>query len=85
MKEHGWHIDFQQQPPSLHMTVSPIHLTTADRFLADLVQILPDIPPFDSENISETAAMYAMLGSTTDRRMAKEFALQYMNDLYRIK
>ncbi len=66
------------------MTVSPIHLTIADRFLADLVQIVPDIPPVNSENISDTAAVYAMLGNTADRRMAKEFALQYMNDLYRI-
>ncbi|MDJ0817025.1 MAG: hypothetical protein QNJ58_12520 [Desulfobacterales bacterium] len=85
MKEHGWNIDFQHLPPSLHVTVSPIHLTIADRLLADLMQIVPDIPPVDSENISDTAAMYAMLGSTTDRRMAKDFALQYMTDLYRLK
>ena len=85
MKEHGWHIDFQHLPPSIHMTVSPIHLTIVDRFLADLTQVVPDIPPVDSENISDTAAMYAMLGSTTDRRMAQDFALQYMNDLYRLK
>jgi glutamate/tyrosine decarboxylase-like PLP-dependent enzyme len=85
LKEHGWHIDFQHQPASLHMTVSPIHLSVADRFLDDLRQTLPDVPSIDSENISDTAAMYAMLGSTTDRLMAKDFALQYLNDLYRVK
>lgn len=85
MKERGWHIDVQHLPPSLHMTVSPIHLSVADRFVADLVKTVPDVPQVDSENISEQAAMYAMLGTTTDRSMAKDFALQYMNDLYRMK
>jgi len=75
MKERGWHIDVQHPPPSLHMTVSPIHLSVADRFVADLVKTVPDVPPVDSENISEQAAMYAMLGTTTDRSMAKDFAL----------
>lgn len=37
------------------------------------------------EQKGEKAALYAMLGSTTNRAMAKEFAVQYMNDLYCMK
>lgn len=85
LKERGWHIDFQHLPASLHMTISPIHLSVADRFVADLARTVPQVPAADSEDISDMAAMYAMLGSTTDRSMAKDFALQYMNDLYRLK
>ncbi len=32
----GWHLDRQQFPPSLHLTVTPAHARVADRFLADL-------------------------------------------------
>ncbi len=32
----GWHLDRQQFPPSLHLTVSPYHATVADAFLGDL-------------------------------------------------
>jgi sphinganine-1-phosphate aldolase len=32
----GWHLDRQQFPPSLHMTVSPVHAGVVDAFLADL-------------------------------------------------
>lgn len=32
----GWHLDRQQAPPSLHMTVNMAHVAAADRFLADL-------------------------------------------------
>jgi hypothetical protein len=29
--------------------------------------------------------MYAMLGTMPDRSMAREFAVEYINDLYRVK
>lgn len=32
----GWHMDRQQFPPSLHLTVVPAHARTADDFLRDL-------------------------------------------------
>jgi sphinganine-1-phosphate aldolase len=34
----GWHLDRQQFPPSLHMTVMPVHAETADDFLRDLTE-----------------------------------------------
>jgi glutamate/tyrosine decarboxylase-like PLP-dependent enzyme len=32
----GWHLDRQQFPPSLHLTVSPYHVNVVDLFLRDL-------------------------------------------------
>jgi len=84
MAENGWHIDAQQLPPSLHMTVSPVHLSVADKFLDDLRRITPTVPPADSQDLSEQAAMYAMLGTMPDRQMAREFAVEYINNLYRV-
>jgi len=84
MAERGWHIEAQQLPPSLHMTVSPVHLSVADKFLDDLSRIAPGVPPADSQDLSEQAAMYAMLGSMPDRSMAKEFVVEYINNLYRV-
>jgi glutamate/tyrosine decarboxylase-like PLP-dependent enzyme len=84
MAEVGWHIETQQLPPSLHMTVSPVHLSVADKFLDDLRRIAPEVPPADSQDLSEQAAMYAMLGTMPDRSMAREFAVEYMNNLYRV-
>ena len=34
----GWHLDRQQLPPSLHLTVNYAHREAADRFLLDLAQ-----------------------------------------------
>ena len=84
MAEAGWYMEAQQLPPSLHMTVSPVHLEVADQFLDDLRRITPEVPAADSQDLSEQAAMYAMLGTMPDRGMAREFAVEYMNNLYRV-
>jgi glutamate/tyrosine decarboxylase-like PLP-dependent enzyme len=85
MNECGWHIETQHLPPSLHMTVSPVHAATADRFLSDLKGVVPKIPPADAEAVSEQAALYAMIGTLPDRKMAHEMVMQYFNDLYRLR
>ncbi len=85
MNDRGWHIETQHLPPSLHMTVSPVHIETADRFLTDLSVVVPNIPPVDADALSEQAALYAMIGTLPDRKMAREMVLQYFNDLYSIK
>jgi len=84
LKERGWHVEAQHLPPSLHMTVSPIHDDVVDHFLADLKQLMPEIPPADADAVSEEASMYGMIGTMADRNLAKEFALDFLNDLYRL-
>ena len=85
MNARGWHIETQHLPPSLHMTVSPVHAETTDQFLSDLKLVVPDIPPADADALSEQAALYAMIGTLPDRKMAKDMVLQYFNELYRLK
>ena len=34
----GWHLDRQQFPPCLHLTVMPAHAASADEFLRDLAE-----------------------------------------------
>jgi len=85
MNELGWHMDFQHLPPSLHMTISPIHASIVDLFLEDLKKTASTVSKIDPEDMSGEAAMYAMIGTMPDREKAREFALQYLNDLYRIK
>jgi hypothetical protein len=36
MSVRGWHLDRQQSPPSLHLTVNPAHIGQVDTFLNDL-------------------------------------------------
>lgn len=36
LDERGWHVDRQNEPPALHMMVSPAHAAIVDEFVADL-------------------------------------------------
>ena len=65
------------------MTISPIHATIVAPFLADLHTAVKEVSKLKPEDITGEAAMYGMIGSMPDRSMAKDFAVQFMNDLYR--
>lgn len=84
MKEYRWYIDSQHLPPCLHMTISPIHAIIVKPFLADIRAAVKEVAELKAEDITGEAALYGMIGSMPDRGAAKDFAVQYMNDLYRV-
>ena len=84
MKEYRWYIDSQHLPPCLHMTISPIHAGIVDNFLDDLRKAVQETARLKPEEITGEAAMYGMIGSLPDRGLAEDFAVQYLNDLYRV-
>lgn len=84
MKTFRWYIDSQHLPPCLHMTISPAHASIVEPFLADLRQVVKEVASLKGEDITGEAAMYGMIGSMPDRAMARDFAIQYLSDLYRV-
>ncbi|MEW6333013.1 MAG: aspartate aminotransferase family protein, partial [Thermodesulfobacteriota bacterium] len=85
MKERGWRMHAQHLPPSLHMTVSPYHERIVEPFLADLRETASHLSQAGGEEPSWEAALYGMMGTMPDRKTARDLALQYLNDLYRLK
>jgi sphinganine-1-phosphate aldolase len=85
LKGRGWHVDSQHRPPSLHVTVSPVHEKIVEPFLKDLKEAAADVSGTSSGDTSGMAALYGMMGTLIDRKMAKAIALQYLNDLYRLR
>jgi len=85
LKEKGWHLHAQHRPASLHMTISPCHEKIVEPFLADLRQAAAHLSEEIRQAPSGEAALYGMLGTMPDRKTAKALALQYLDDLYRLK
>ena len=83
--ERGWLLEKQHQPPCLHLTVSPFHSEIADEFLAVLAEATDRIRGKDASKISQEAAMYGMMATMPDRNLARDLAVQYLNDLYRLE
>jgi sphinganine-1-phosphate aldolase len=55
LTRHGWHLDRQQNPPSLHLTVTPAHAQVADQFLADLASAVAAVKRFSLDKLSNSA------------------------------
>jgi sphinganine-1-phosphate aldolase len=80
MEKRGWRMDRQQNPTSLHLTISPAHDAIAPKFLDDLAECVKA----QRENPREpegAAAMYGMLGQLPDRGMVKDALLDFMDGL----
>jgi sphinganine-1-phosphate aldolase len=49
MEEKGWHLDRQQLPDSLHLTISKGNVETADQFISDLREVMSQTEKLQSE------------------------------------
>jgi sphinganine-1-phosphate aldolase len=85
LKERGWHLHSQHRPASLHLTVSPYHEKIVEPFLKDLREAASELAADGPAESTGEAALYGMMGTLPDRRAAKALALQYLNNLYRLK
>lgn len=80
MQAHGWRIDRQQRPTSLHLTISPAHDAVAARFVDDL----RDATSTPTGEPTGAAAMYGMLGALPDRAMVNDAILDFMDGLHEV-
>lgn len=82
LNELGWHVEVQQLPTCLHMTVSPAHLETVDRFLVDLERAAKAVESSDGTHFSGSAVVYTMLATIPDEKEAERFVVQALSDIY---
>ena len=83
MKSKCWHLDYQQKPPSLHMTVMPGHAQIIRSFIADLHETAEEIIRSKEKNASGEGALYEMLASMPDRQMAKDLTCGFLGDMFK--
>ena len=80
MQARGWRMDRGQNPPSLHLTVSPAHDAMAATFVEDLRACTQEVAASGAQ-AEGAAAMYGMLGKLPDRVVVREALLDFMDGL----
>ena len=83
MEQRGWHLDRVQSPPALHLMVTPPHANIVDSFLQDLRETSAEVSAREDDSVAGMAAVYGMVASLPDRSQAKEFAVDFLNQLMR--
>jgi len=80
MQARGWRVDRGQNPPSLHLTVSPAHDALAATFVEDLRACTQQVIDTGAQ-AQGAAAMYGMLGKLPDRGIVRDALLDFMDGI----
>lgn len=78
----GWNVTRQQDPESLHLTLSPVHAEYMKEFIADLKEAVEVVRSNPSLNTSGQAAMYGMMAKIPFRGMIKGSVMGIMEKMY---
>lgn len=78
----GWHIDRQQDPPSVHLTVMPQHVPVVADYVRDVAACVADVRAHPELKAQGNAAMYGMMAKVPFRGMIAKTARQLFVDLY---
>ena len=82
MEEKGWKMERQSAPACLHCTVMPMHVRSAGRFAADLVQSVAEVRRGGRDPKAGTAAMYGMMAAIPDKTVVDDFTKKVLSTIY---
>ena len=85
MERRGWHLDRMQFPPAIHMTINPPQAKVVEQFLKDLNESVKEVNNNPQKKPDGQSALYEMIASAPDRGSLKEFVLDFLKDLYKVK
>lgn len=72
MAARGWHLDMQQDPNSLHLTITVAHADTIDEFFTDLEESVEDAKGFGNKISGMKTAMAKGLLKTMPKNMVSK-------------
>jgi len=81
MERRGWHLDRLQDPPGLHLMVTPVHEPVVQPFLDDLAECTRQAREQADESLSGMAAVYGMMATIDDRSQADAMAIEFLSQL----
>jgi sphinganine-1-phosphate aldolase len=82
LQQKGWYVDRQQDPESVHLTLSPVHAEHMDEYLEDLKTAVQTVKTHPELNTSGQAAMYGMMAKIPFKGMIKGSVQGIMEKMY---
>lgn len=82
LEDKGWHIDRQQHPACVHLTVMAGHRPIVDDYLRDLSDAVAYVRAHPEVKSRGNAAMYGMMAKVPVRSMVKSAVQKIMEGMY---
>lgn len=81
-KQHGWGIERQQNPPSIHMTLMPPHAKKHEQFLANLRSAVEHVRAHPELAKEGSAAMYGLVAKIPSNVIVEKFLLEFESQVF---
>ncbi len=82
MEQKGWHIDRQQNPNSLHVSINPTHVEAVEDYLVDLAECVTYAKAHPELKNEGNAAMYGMVAKIPARGLIRNELMKLMEQMY---
>ncbi len=82
LEARGWHIDRQQDPPSVHLTVMAGHERTVGAYVSDLGEAVRYVRAHPGAKSQGNAAMYGMMAKVPFRGMIRKTVRDMYLEMY---
>ncbi|MDP2340346.1 MAG: aspartate aminotransferase family protein [Deltaproteobacteria bacterium] len=82
LEDMGWHVDRQQHPACVHLTVTANHLAIVDDYVRDLARATSFVKANPEVKSRGNAAMYGMMAKVPIRAMVKSAVQKVMEEMY---
>jgi sphinganine-1-phosphate aldolase len=82
LEDRDWNVDRQQNPPSIHCTVTSNHAAVVDEYVGDLREAVRFVQAHPDLQSRGNAAMYGMMAKVPFRGMVKKTIADVMEKMY---
>ncbi len=82
LEDRDWSVDRQQNPPSIHCTITSNHAPVISEYLRDVREAVNFVQSHPELQARGSAAMYGMIARVPFRGMVKKSALEMLERLY---
>ncbi|KAI7861146.1 sphingosine-1-phosphate lyase [Circinella umbellata] len=83
LSERGWNLSPLQNPAALHISVTLLWVSSADKFAQDLKEVVEELVADPSKARNKTAAIYGTAASIPDKTVVEDVAAGFVDLLYK--
>eukprot|EP01111_Echinosteliopsis_oligospora_P012158 TRINITY_DN4138_c0_g1_i2.p1 TRINITY_DN4138_c0_g1~~TRINITY_DN4138_c0_g1_i2.p1 ORF type:complete len:542 (+),score=131.79 TRINITY_DN4138_c0_g1_i2:88-1713(+) len=78
----GYHLDRQQNPACVHLTIMPIHMKIKQTFIDNLLSSIDTVLSQPSLQSQGSAAMYGMVAKIPSEEVVEDFLVSFLSKVY---
>jgi len=85
LEKKGWHIERNQKPDSIHCSIMPQHVHSADSFIKDIAECAKEAKANQQLLKEGTAGVYGLVTTIPDQSIVDDFLRELFSEIYKLQ